>query len=288
MKIKHTLLALGLSSVGLVYGQTTSTMSSTTSTSTYSSGAANTGVTTTDTARVGTTDTQMTSPMNTNSSTGSMSTPTTNSNYNNATTTTTTTTTSTDMGSMNTSSNRDANGRRADGKQGRFGIYAGVNASQFIGEPIAGDETTGRVGYQLGLYGRTGGTVFGQIGAEFRASSTELFRRGGGQTVGDLRDRIDQYFIAVPIFIGVRAGGPLGFRAQIGPELATLFAIGDNNFNFGNDDVNRLILNGVADIGINLGPLTLDAFYNRGFVNVFDQGADTKRQIVGLNLGLRF
>ncbi|WP_051041012.1 outer membrane beta-barrel protein [Fibrisoma limi] len=260
-------------------------MSSTTSTSTYSSGTYNAG-STTDTIRATSTDTQMSSPMNTNSSTGSMSTPATNS-YNSATTTTTTTTTS-DMGTMNTSSNRDANGRRADGKQGRFGIYAGVNASQFIGEPIAGDETTGRVGYQLGLYGRTGGTIFGQIGAEFRASSTELFRRGGGQTVGDLRDRIDQYFIAVPIFIGVRAGGPLGFRAQIGPELATLFAIGDNNFQFGNDDLNRLILNGVADIGINLGPLTLDAFYNRGFVNVFDQGADTKRQIIGLNLGLRF
>jgi hypothetical protein len=74
----------------------------------------------------------------------------------------------------------------------------------------------------------------------------------------------------------------------VGAELAALVAIGDNNFQLGRDDVNRTILNGLAGVGINLGPLTLDANYNLGFQNVFDNGADTKRRMLAVNLGFRF
>jgi hypothetical protein len=132
--------------------------------------------------------------------------------------------------------------------------------------------------------------VFGQIGAEYRRSSSNLIRTGSGSgtTVGEIRGQIDQTFLAIPAYVGLRLGGALGVRLQVGAELAALVAIGDNNFQLGRDDVNRTILNGLAGVGINLGPLTLDANYNLGFQNVFDNGADTKRRMLAVNLGFRF
>lgn len=207
--------------------------------------------------------------------------PTTNSNgsYNN----TTATTTSTGFDS------NDKNGTKADGKRGRFGIYAGVNFSKFVNEPIPSDAF--RTGWQAGIYGRTGGTIFGQIGVEYRNSTSTLIRTGqgttGSQVRNEIRGNIDQQFLAVPAYLGIRIGGSVGLRLQAGAELAALVAVGKNNFQLGSDDLNRTILNGLAGAGINLGPLTLDAVYNHGFANVFDQ-ADTKRRIWAFNVGFRF
>jgi hypothetical protein len=225
--------------------------------------------------------------MNNGTTSGSMTNSTAAPTY--GTTTTTTTMTTTDNNNMSGSTNRRSDDDRPWGKEGKFGVYAGVNFSRFVNEPIP--DGAYRAGWQAGIYGRTGGTIFGQIGLEYRNSTSNLVRTGSGQstpTVGEVRGRIDQHFIAIPAYVGVRVGSALGLRIQVGAELASLVAIGNNNFNLGKDDLNRTILNGLGGVGINLGPLTLDAVYNHGFVNVFDKGADKKRNILALNLGFRF
>ncbi|GAB3250905.1 hypothetical protein GCM10027347_09000 [Larkinella harenae] len=178
---------------------------------------------------------------------------------------------------------------RSWGKKGKFGIYAGVNFSRFVHEAIPDDSY--RIGWQAGLYGRTGGTFFGQLGLEYRNSTTNLIRTGQGTTPGSVSDqvkgKIDQHFLAIPAYVGVRIGNALGLRIQAGAEFASLVAIGNNNFQLDKDDLNRAILNGLLGAGINLGPLTLDAVYNHGLQNVFDN-ADTKRRIFAVNLGFRF
>lgn len=190
--------------------------------------------------------------------------------------------------STTTTNQTGYDGKRLDGKEGRFGVYVGVNGSQFVNEPIP--DNSYRPGYQVGLYYRSPGTVFGQIGAEYRAASANLVRSdaSSGTVSNQLKDHIDQQFLAIPAYVGIRLGGSLGFRIQAGAELAALVAVGPNNFKLGKDDLNRTILNGLGGIGINLGPITLDAAYNHGFVQVFDKGADTKRNILALNVGLRF
>lgn len=249
MNAKQILLALGVLITGVAFGQTTTTSA--------------------------------TDPSST--ATGTLNTPATGNSTNsvaplNSTYSTTTRTT------------RD--GKRNDGKGGKFGIYAGVNFSKFVNEPLP--DNTYRPGYQAGLYYRSPGTVFGQIGAEYRAASSNLTstRRGGGTTPGsvatELRDNINQRFLAIPVYVGLRVGGRLGFRVQAGGELSALVGVDENDFNLGDDDLNRTILNGLVGAGINLGPLTLDAVYNHGFRQVFDAGADTKRNMLAVNLGLRF
>lgn len=283
MKRHLSLVAAGLCGIGMVNAQTTTNMSSATTTnSSYTS-----PVTTDSTNAVRSTTmsdsaTRNSGTMNTTSS-GTMNTTA-------APTYGTTTTTTTTSGNYNTNVNRDATRDKSDrawGKEGKFGIYAGVNASRFVGELENDRTSTGRVGYQLGLYLRSGGTVFGQIGAEYRRSSSNLQQANNGASIPALNDQIDQTFLAIPAYVGLRVGSALGLRIQAGAELSSLVAIGDNDFSLGRDDLNRTILAGLLGVGINLGPLTLDAVYNQGLQNVFDN-ADTKRRILALNVGLRF
>lgn len=279
---------LCLLGTGTAFGQTTNSSTTTTTTTTIdstnraNSGSNSTSPTTTSPMNTGT-DNNQNGTNNNNSSNSNRS---MNNRYN-STTTTTTTTTSTDM---NGASSGDVNRTRADGKQGRFGVYAGINFSKFVNEPIPANAF--RTGWQAGIYGRSGGTIFGQIGAEYRNSTSTLIRTGqgntGSQVSNEIRDHIDQHFLAIPAYVGVRIGGTAGLRVQAGAELAALVAVGKNNFQLGADDLNRTILNGLLGAGINLGPLTLDALYNHGFANVFDQGADTKRRIWAFNVGFRF
>lgn len=233
-----------------------------------------------------------------NGTTGTMNNGTTGAtnSYDN-TTTTTTTTTSTDYNGAatgTTRATRNADGTRDWGKSGKFGVYAGLNFSRFVNEPIP--DGAYRTGWQAGVYGRSGGTIFGQIGLEYRNSTSNLVR--GGSAIGnpttttaasgaEVRGQINQHFLAVPAYVGARIGALAGLRLQAGAELSSMVAIGKNDFNLGNDDINRTILNGLLGAGINLGPVTLDAVYNLGLQNVFDN-ADTKRRMWQFNVGFRF
>ena len=266
VKTNQTILALCLLGTGVAFGQTSSTTSSTITTTTYSTdssqAATSTGNRTTNTPSNSTYSTNSVTPINSTYSTS-------------------------------TTADRPAtDGKRTDGKGGKFGVYAGVNFSQFVNEQKPAKSY--RPGYQVGLYYRSPGTIFGQIGAEYRASSSNLVStaQGSGTTPGtvqtELTRNIDQQFLAIPVYVGARIGGGLGFRIQAGAELAALVAVGQNDFKLGKDDLNRTILNGLVGAGINLGPLTLDAVYNHGFVQVFDKLSDTKRNILSLNVGFRF
>ncbi|WP_223834102.1 PorT family protein [Spirosoma profusum] len=291
MKTYVPLLAMCLGSFGLAQAQTTTT---TTTNSTYSTSPATTDTTyrsssmTTDSSNMAPTTNSTNMAPTTNSSNSSMS----NSNMNSAPTrtnesTTTTTTYNSGDASMN-SSDAAPKSERSWGKQGKFGIYAGVNFSRFVNEPIP--DGAYRAGWQAGLYGRTGGTIFGQLGVEYRTSTSNLVRSGTGQpsqTAGEIRGQIDQQFVAIPAYVGVRVGSALGLRIQVGAELSTMIINSSNQFGIGKDDVRRTLLNGLGGVGINLGPLTLDAVYNLGLQNVFDNN-DTKRNMLAFNLGFRF
>jgi hypothetical protein len=211
--------------------------------------------------------------------------------YDNTTTTTTTSSDYNSTGKMNRDKKMagDANGNRAWGKSGKFGIYAGLNASRFVNEPTPDDAY--RVGWQAGIYGRSGGTIFGQIGLEYRNSTANLIRVNNNSTTGSVNDQtkgsVKQQFLAIPAYVGVRIGSTLGLRVQAGAELSSQVAIGKNDFKLGNDDVRRTILNGLLGAGINLGPVTVDAVYNLGLSNVFE-GLDTKRRMGQINVGFRF
>jgi Outer membrane protein beta-barrel domain len=187
--------------------------------------------------------------------------------------------------------------RREDYKNFTFGIYAGANSTRFQGETIDtdgnGSALAGRLGYQAGFFVRGGGRLFGQIGAEYQTSSSEFFRPGDGASIEDIRSNIDQKYLHVPAYVGVKLAqserGVSGIRLQVGAELAT--PLGGNNsvLNLQRSDFNDATLNGLANIGFDAGPLLIDFVYHHGFQNVLrDNTSGSQRRVLGVNLGFKF
>ncbi|WP_080060032.1 hypothetical protein [Spirosoma aerolatum] len=183
--------------------------------------------------------------------------------------------------------------RREKYKHFTFGIYGGANSTRFEGESVNNKKLTGRLGYQLGFFVRGGGRVYGQIGAEYLTSSSEFYRAGDGQvgSVSDITANIDQRYLHVPAYIGVKLAqsdrGVSAVRLAIGAEYATPLSTDKNDFNLGNADFQAATINGLVNLGFDAGPIMLSFVYHHGFADVLSSG-NSQRRILGVNLGVKF
>ncbi len=180
---------------------------------------------------------------------------------------------------------------RQNYKHFTFGVYGGANSTSLQGESIDGKNLTGRLGYQLGFLVRAGGRIYGQIGAEYLTSSSQFYKPGDGSTVADITSNIDQRYLHIPAYIGVKLAqserGVSGVRLSLGAEYATPLSTDKNDFNLGNADFQAATINGLAGLGFDAGPIMLDFVYHYGFADVLSSG-NSKRRILGVNLGFKF
>lgn len=240
-------------------------------------------------------------PSGTNNTTtggnGAMTTtPSTSGNYNSRNSTTNST--------YSTATTTTANPRGVrDYKNFSYGIYAGANTTRFKGESFdangAASGLTGRLGYQLGFFVRGGGRLYGQIGAEYFASSSNYFTTAPGSgttTATSIRDRIDVKYIQVPVYIGYKLTesdrGISAVRVQVGLEYANQIGSSANQFgNLKNFQVKGGTFNGLAQLGFDAGPVFLDLTYHHGFSNAIEQNtgfAGSQRRILSASLGFKF
>lgn len=192
---------------------------------------------------------------------------------------------------------REEVGERQERHQGykhfTFGVYGGANSTRFEGESVDGRNLTGRLGYQLGFFVRGGGRVYGQVGAEYLTSSSEFYKAGDGQVngIGDITSSIDQRYLHIPAYIGVKLAqserGVSAVRLALGAEYATPLSTDKNDFNLGNADFQAATINGLASLGFDAGPVMLSFVYHHGFADVLSSG-NSKRRILGVNLGFKF
>ncbi len=182
--------------------------------------------------------------------------------------------------------------RRDNYKNFTVGLYGGANSTRFEGENVDGSQLNGRLGYQFGLFVRGGGRLFGQIGAEYLTSSSEVFKKGDGKTVKDITANVDYQYIHVPAYIGVKlAQSPRGssaIRLQVGAEYAAPVNIGNNSLDLQQSDFNNATVNGLANLGFDAGPLFIDIVYHYGFADVIKTQINSKTRTLGLNIGLKF
>ncbi len=219
-------------------------------------------------------------------------TPTTSGNYNNAGSTSNTT--------YSTATTNAYPREKKDYKNFSYGIYVGVNSTHFQGEKVdangSGSGLTGRLGYQAGFFVRGGGRLFGQIGAEYFASSSDYFTSGQGTTIKSINDKIDIKYIQVPVYVGYKLTesdrGISSIRVQVGLEYAN--QIGSTAGQFGN--LNNLqyksgTFNGLGQLGFDAGPVFLDLTYHYGFSNAIEQNAGfagSQRRILSASVGFKF
>lgn len=200
--------------------------------------------------------------------------------------------------------------RRENYKNFTFGLYGGANATRFKGEDTKGNQLSGRLGYQLGIFLRGGGRVYGQIGLEYLTSSSDISTVNSSTavpgsttaiTVNSITSNVNQQYLHIPAYIGVKltqsVKGISGIRLAVGAELATPLAI-NNNINENAPTVIRqsnlqsVTFNGLANIGFDAGPLFLDLVYHYGFQDILRDPVpgivNSQRRIVSVNVGLKF
>lgn len=188
---------------------------------------------------------------------------------------------------------------KKDYKNFVFGIYAGLNTTRFKGEVIntgGNSSLTGRLGYQGGFFVRGGGRLYGQIGAEYFASSSDYFVKGQTGTVTDIKDKINIKYIQVPVYIGYKLTesdrGISAVRVQIGLEYAN--QIGSTAYQFGsltNFQLKTGTFNGLGQLGFDAGPVFLDLTYHYGFSSAITENtgfAGSQRRILSASIGFKF
>ena len=283
MKHQLSLLALCLGSFGLASAQTPTTTYSTTSTTTVTTNGTYSATPTT------TADLNSTAPT-TNDDTNRAGTMMTNVNN----------TASTD-GMTTTPDNATTQPKDAkdDYKNFVFGIYAGLNTTKFKGETINtnGGDLSGRLGYQAGFFVRGGGRLYGQIGAEFFASSSNYFTPGSGQTIKQIQDKIDIQYVQIPVYLGYKLlqsdRGISAVRLQVGLEYANRINTNSGNFNLTNAEIKSGTFNGLGQLGFDIGPLLIDFTYHYGFgqsINAVNSTgfAGSQRRILSASIGFKF
>ena len=290
--MKKLLLAFGLLAIGTANAQTTTTpMSSSYSSTSTSYGTAPTrSYSTTGSTGGYNSTTGTTGGYNTNGTTGTY-----NSNGTTGNSSITTGTYSTNSNSSQGRTTSEPN-RKSDRpyKALTVGVYAGVNTTRFKGENVDGNNLTGRLGYQGGIFVRGGGRVYGQIGAEYFASSSNYFKPGDGQTTKSITDQIDVKYIQVPVLVGVKVlqseRGISAIRLAVGAEYANRINSNSNQFKLTNSEIKSGSFNGLGNVGFDFGPVLIDLMYHYGFSNALQVSGyqGSQRRIVSASIGFKF
>lgn len=182
---------------------------------------------------------------------------------------------------------------KANYKNFTVGIYAGVNSTRFKSEEsLDKNNLKGRLGYQLGIFTRFGGRLYGQIGAEYLASSSNFFTQGDGSTISDIKDKIDLKYIQIPALIGFKLlqsqRGTSAIRLAGGAEFTHQLDVNNNKFNFEKENFNNSTLNALANLGFDIGLFTIDLTYHHGFADVLKNQNSAKRRMASASVGFKF
>ncbi|GAA4455684.1 hypothetical protein GCM10023189_23800 [Nibrella saemangeumensis] len=171
------------------------------------------------------------------------------------------------------------------------GFYGGLNTTRYLGEDIDASNLSGRLGYQLGVFTRFGGRVYGQLGAEYFASSSNFFVPGDGQSIQDISGRINNRWLQIPALVGVKLAqstrGISGIRLAVGAEYANRLG-GSNTVQINNESFRRGSFLALGNLGFDLGPVMLDLVYHHGLNDLISGFNNSQRRSFGVNVGFKF
>ncbi|WP_229317093.1 PorT family protein [Larkinella sp. C7] len=171
------------------------------------------------------------------------------------------------------------------------GIYVGANSTRYRGEDVDGDNPSGRLGYQIGGFVRGGGRIYGQLGAEYFASSSNYFTPGDGASVQDISGRINTKWLQIPAYIGVKLAqsdrGISAVRFAVGAEYANRLS-SNNTVNVDENEIKSGTFLGLVNLGFDMGPVLIDLVYHHGFSDAISGFNNSQRRALGVNLGFKF
>jgi hypothetical protein len=183
------------------------------------------------------------------------------------------------------SSNETQKEKKDKKKKDRFKVFAGINFNKLnVDESQFTSKTD--VGYLLGASYQRGRFFYWEIGARFNAPSFELTTPVDSSSMFQV-NRID-----VPVSVGINflsfISRLAGLRVYVSAIPAFNLGVSGNEFGIEKDDLNSFIFLGQAGIGVDVAFIFVEAGWNYGFGNLFQEDIQSNPSQVFVNLGFRF
>jgi hypothetical protein len=185
---------------------------------------------------------------------------------------------------------KDKDEKKGDKKKRKdeFIVYAGVNFNKlFLSSDIS--ESNILAGYHIGFDYKRGKFFYWQVGLRYNNAIYKM-------SIIDVDSNPveSQFYIRdfdIPVTGGINFLSALNrivaLRIFVSAVTAFAFDVGENDFGITKDDINTFNLYGQAGLGVNLAFIVLEAGYNYGFIDMF-QNSQSKPGQVFINLGFRF
>ncbi|QNL50135.1 PorT family protein [Olivibacter sp. SDN3] len=159
-----------------------------------------------------------------------------------------------------------------------FGVKAGANYTNLYAGHNEVNEEKGKVGFTVGAFGRIGQTLFFQPEINYTRFSSEFIFQGE-----KFNPKFNQ--LNVPLMIGYKLidDAQMNIRVSIGPDFSYSL---NKPIEINGTEYERFNMGGVFNVGVDLGSITLDARYNRGFTK-FNELLEQRTGMYTLTVGFR-
>lgn len=159
-----------------------------------------------------------------------------------------------------------------------FGLKAGLNYATL---PTSLKEVTdkkGKVGYNLGAFARVGKTFYFQPELNY-----VTFKSSYNYASNTYKPKFHQ--LNLPLMVGYKLINTeaFNFRVSAGPDINYTLNKAASPSGF---DYKKFNAGGVINAGVDVGSLTIDARYSRGFTKI-NKGLDEKTGIFNLSVGFK-
>ncbi|WP_170845668.1 porin family protein [Parapedobacter composti] len=166
----------------------------------------------------------------------------------------------------------------ATGQTLDLGVKAGVNYGMLHSGAGAVSDASGKTGWHVGLFARTGNDFYFQPEVNYTSFSSEFSYEG---QVYEPRFRQ----LNVPLMAGYRiiSNGNMNLRVSAGPDV---------NLNLNTPvapqatSYRRFTVGGVLNAGVDLGRATFDVRYSRGLTDI-NEGLKQKTGVLGFSVGFK-
>lgn len=159
-----------------------------------------------------------------------------------------------------------------------IGIKGGANFANLHSGLKSVTKEKGKLGYNIGLFARVGETLYFQPEINYTA-----FKSENTYNATTYKPQFKQ--MNVPLMVGYKLIHQDGFnlRVSAGPDLNYTLNKPNAPTSF---DYKKFTVGGLVNAGVDIGNITLDARYSRGFTKI-NKGLDEKTGIYNLSVGFK-
>ncbi|WP_073229496.1 porin family protein [Pedobacter caeni] len=159
-----------------------------------------------------------------------------------------------------------------------FGIKAGANFANLHSDFKELSKEKGKLGFNIGVFARVGETLYFQPEINYTTFKSEY-------SYGNTTYSPNFKQMNIPLMVGYKLINKEAFNLHVsaGPDFSYTLNKPNAPLSF---DYKKFNIGGVINAGVDIGSLTIDARYTRGFTKI-NKGLNEKTGIYNLSVGFK-